>query len=55
MSFVAKAPIPPLIEDRASKYSVTNIGSSCTELVEEEEKEEEEGRAGEEEDDDDKG
>jgi hypothetical protein len=50
ISFVAKAPYPPFGERRASKYSVTNRGSSWTELVEEKEEEkEEEERAGEEE------
>jgi hypothetical protein len=42
ISFVAKAPYPPFAERRASKYSVTNRGSSSTKLVEEEEKEDEE-------------
>jgi hypothetical protein len=51
---VAKAPYPPFVERRASKYSVTNIGGSSMELVdEEEEKEDDEEREGEEEEDDD--
>jgi hypothetical protein len=53
ISLVAKAPYPPFVERRASKYSVTNIGDSSMELVEKEEKEEDEEREGEEEDNDD--
>jgi hypothetical protein len=53
ISFVAKAPYPPFAERRASKYSVTNRGSSSMKLVEEEEKEDEESEGEDEDEDDD--
>ena len=55
ISFVAKAPYPPFAEGRASKYSVTNRGSSSMKLVEEEEKEDEEREGEEEEEEEEEG